>query len=109
MGGDPYSCRFSKGSNKGGQLETFGQIIASERRVRRLGLKNIAEQSIKADGHPISVGYLDNLEKGLHTSLPELTPNLLGRYNFLQFISLALWAFFLLTFCVIRLNSCPLS
>src|SRR5258707_13501147 len=53
-------------------METFGHIIASERRERRLGLKNIAEQIIKADGHHISVAYLDNLEKDLRTPSPEL-------------------------------------
>jgi hypothetical protein len=55
-------------------METFGHIIASERRERELGLKNIAEQIIKADGHQISVAYLDNLEKGLRTPSPGLIP-----------------------------------
>jgi hypothetical protein len=55
-------------------METFGHIIASERRERQLGLKNIAEQIIKADGHHISVAYLDNLEKDLRTPSPELIP-----------------------------------
>ena len=79
-------------------METFGQIIGSERRVRRLGVKDIAEQIINADGHHISVGYLDNLERDLRTPSPELTPNLLRCYSFLQTFFIPLWAFFLLTF-----------
>lgn len=55
-------------------METFGQIIANERRERRLTLKNIVEQIIKADGCHISVAYLDNLEKDLRTPSPELNP-----------------------------------
>jgi transcriptional regulator with XRE-family HTH domain len=55
-------------------METFGHIIASERRERRLGLKDIAEQIIKPDGHHISVAYLDNLEKNLRTPSLELIP-----------------------------------
>src|SRR6266851_7441193 len=55
-------------------METFGHIIARERRERQLGLKNIAEQIIKADGHHISVQYLDNLEKDLRTPSLGLIP-----------------------------------
>ena len=44
-------------------MEIFGQIIASERRACQLGLKDIAKQILKADGHPISVLYLHDLEK----------------------------------------------
>jgi transcriptional regulator with XRE-family HTH domain len=55
-------------------METFGHILASERRERQLGLKDIAEQIIKADGHHISVQYLDNLEKDLRNPSLELIP-----------------------------------
>ena len=55
-------------------METFGQIIASERRARQLSLKDIAEQVLKADGHHISVPYLDNLEKDTRTPSQGLIP-----------------------------------
>jgi transcriptional regulator with XRE-family HTH domain len=63
-----------KVDNQEERMETFGEIISSERRLRRLGLKNIAEQIMKADGRHISVQYLDNLEKDLRTPSQELIP-----------------------------------
>jgi hypothetical protein len=57
-----------------GKWKPLGKSYASERREHRLVLKKIAEQIIKADGYPISVQYLDNLEKDLRTPSPALIP-----------------------------------
>lgn len=55
-------------------MESFGQIISSERRARGASLKDVAGVILKADGHPISLQYLANLEKDMRAPSPELVP-----------------------------------
>ena len=53
-------------------MESFGQIISSERKKRRYTLKDVASHILTVDLKPISVPYLDNLENELRKPSPAM-------------------------------------
>ena len=55
-------------------MESFGRLIAERRKARGLTLAKLAQQILKADGHPISVPYLGTLEQGRCHPSPGLIP-----------------------------------
>jgi transcriptional regulator with XRE-family HTH domain len=66
---------------KGSPVETFGRLIAERRRALGMTLAALAQQILKADGHPISVPYLGTLEQGRCRPSPGLIPQFAAALN----------------------------